>query len=161
MSKSAEQIRSNSRSPFGLPLVSQLKTQMKVYASKFAAGERSVKVLEVTVPIESCGLMIVSSIYGNYKPTTTGHEISYSATVPKNTYFESDDQRNDFIATAELAATRSSGWARLEAQADALLMGVEAPKRENRIERPRLVKTVAITTTATAAPHSEPVAASA
>lgn len=138
--KSAE-IRSNSRSPFGLPLVSSLKTAMKAYPGKFNPAERSVKMLEITVPIESCGAMVTATVYGRLVPTSTGHEITYAASVPRGVHFESDEQRDAFLATAELAAQRSSTWEKLMASADAALTGVEAPRAENAPQRPRLVRT--------------------
>jgi hypothetical protein len=141
MSKSAEQIRSAAR-PFGLPLISQLKNAMTVYPSKFNPAEKSVKMLEVTVPVESCGMLVTSTIYGRIKPTNSGHEYIVGASIPKNVVFESDEQREAFIEHAEAAAIRSAGWDKLYAKAEALLTGVKAP--DAKPDRPRLVKNVTI-----------------
>jgi hypothetical protein len=145
MSKSAEQIRSNSRSPFGLPIIAELKNEMTAYESKFNKAEKSCKVLEVTVPIDSCGAMVTATIYGRLRPNTTGHELSFAASVPKGVYFENGDQRDDFLAWAETAAQRSANWEKLTARAEAVLLGQKPERKadDKRVERPRLVRNVA------------------
>jgi hypothetical protein len=146
MSKSAAITTTNhtaaARNPFGLPLISMLKTAMKAYPGKFNPAERSVKMLEVTVPIESCGAMVTATVYGRLVPNSAGHTISYEASVPRGVHFESDEQRTAFLAHAEIAASRSSAWEKLMAQADAALLGIDAPVSENAVARPRLVRTV-------------------
>lgn len=115
-----------------------------VYNSKWEAGARSTKAIDCLVPMGN-GLNVVTAIYANFKPTDGGHQITFSASLPKGLRAESKGAKNRFLAHVENAAIRWNGYQRAtDAAAARFSDDKPATKAETRPDMsPRLVKAAA------------------
>jgi hypothetical protein len=153
--KQLREVAANTMPKYGVPIISAVDTD-KAYDSRYEAGARNTKAVEVTVPLPNVGLKVKATIYGNLVRKSDGDEIEYRASLPKGTSAISPEDKEDFLGHVERAAFAWPGWGEVERAADARLLGTKPAKKADGTPaamRPRLVKTVKAT--------SEPVAASA
>lgn len=112
-------------------------------------GRKSVKVLDVIVPLPLIGMRVNSALYGNLEVKSDGTEISFTAYIPKK--FMSamdDDSRERFLAHVENGAASWVGFDKATAAAAAKLTGQSKKVAAGEIARPRLVKAVKAETAA-------------
>jgi hypothetical protein len=126
---------------FGAAVVRLLQKGMVAYPSKFGNGGKSCRMLEVDVPILSAGISITAPIYANFNPTEDGHQIVFSASMPRGVFATDADEvaRDGFLAHAEYAAAALPQWPELQARAEALLLG---QKPVTTVARPKLARLI-------------------
>lgn len=129
--------------PLGAVVVSMVDSDA-VYPARFGGG-KSTKVVECSVELPHAGVRVVASIYGNYTPTTDGHEIIFQANFPRGLKALDTVAKNEFLAHVELAAQRWPGWETASTAAMHRLLGTKPASAGKLVsdkpasERPRLV----------------------
>lgn len=127
--------------PFGVATVAKPDFEMAVYDSKYS---RSVRLLDVVVPIVSCGLNVIAAVYASIPKSgeNAGALVIEPSINRKHVKFDETADTELFKTHALKAAQSWPGWAKREAEAEALLTG-NAVKRETANMAPRLVRKLA------------------
>lgn len=137
-----ETIQKAQANPFGIATVSRPDWDMSVRDGKMG---KSVHMLNVSVPILSCGLTVNAAIYAGIPATgpDAGSFVIEPNVSAKAVKITDKYDRERFKTHALNAAQAWPGYAKLEAEAEAMLTG-EAVKRDaDASMRPRLVRKLA------------------
>jgi hypothetical protein len=143
------------------PVEIRMSDADRAYPDRFRPGDVSTKLADVIVPFPMTGAAVTSTVYARLTKKDDGHEISYSASVPKGLRFDDPNGKESFLAHVELAVQSWPGFAAATMAADArLLAGPDGRVKRTGKDgkpvadmRPRLVKAVKVTAEPVGAPQ--------
>jgi hypothetical protein len=131
----AEQPKNNLY-PFGIATVR--KPSFDMSARDGRDGQKSCKMLEIDVPIVSCGVIVTASMYANYDPKRG--ELVFQGSAPRGVTLPEDADKALFRAHVLAACEAHREWEALQNKAESVLLGTyQRPVTE---KPTRLVRTV-------------------